>query len=98
MQKVHKTTKEKGRIDAKYVHITLHKLKNDDKAYWVERARTFRANVVAVLVGLEENHEEGKGVHAHIFIQFSTYQKLSRKQFVEHFGTCLLYTSDAADD
>ena len=57
--------------------MTLYKLDNDDKAYWVEKARTFRTNVVAVLVGLEENHAEGKGVHAHIFMQFSTYQKLS---------------------
>ena len=93
MHKINEITKEKGRIDAKYVHITLHKLKNEDKAYWVEKARTFRANVVAVLVGLEENHEEGKGVHAHIFIQFSTYQKLSRKQFVDHFGTDSLHIS-----
>ena len=83
----------KGRIDAKYVHITLHKLGNKDINYWVSKARTFRANVVAVLVGLEENHVEGKGVHAHIFVQFSTLQKLSRKQFVEHFGTDSLHIS-----
>ena len=84
---------EKGRIDAKYVHITLHKLTNDDKDYWVGKARDFRSNIVAVLVGLEENHAEGKGVHAHIFIQFTTKQKLSRKQFVEHFGTDSLHIS-----
>ena len=88
-----KADKKDNRINAKYVHITLHKLTNDDKAYWVDKARTFRANVVAVLVGLEENHAEGKGVHAHIFVQFSTLQKLSRKQFVEHFGTDSLHVS-----
>lgn len=49
--------------------------------------------MVAVLVGLEEHHAEGKSVHAHIFIQFSTYQKLSRKQFVDHFGTDSLHIS-----
>ena len=84
---------KEGRIDAKYVHITLHKLANEDKAYWIEKARSFRSNVVAVLVGIEENHAEGKGVHAHIFVQFSTRQKLSRKQFVEHFGTDSLHVS-----
>ena len=83
----------KGRINNKYVHITLHKLTNSDKDYWVAKAKAFRANVVAVLVGIEENHVEGKGVHAHIFIQFSTVQKLSRKQFVEHFGTDSLHVS-----
>ena len=93
MRKETKKKQEKGRIDAKYVHITLHKLKNEDKTYWLEKARTFRANVVAVLVGLEENHAEGKGVHAHIFVQFSTKQRLSRKQFVEHFGTDSLHIS-----
>ena len=92
--------KDSRRILAKYVHITLHKLKNNSKEYWIGKARTFRANVVAVLVGLEENHEEGKGVHAHIFIQFSTKQKLSRKQFVEHFGTDSLHigTRKTKDD
>ena len=79
--------KEINGINAKYVHVTLHKLKSDDKAYWLDKARNFRANVVAALVGMEENHEEGKGVHAHIFIQFSTKQKISRKQFEKHFGT-----------
>ena len=93
MGKSDKTTKESGGINAKYVHITLHKLTNDDKDYWVTKAKAFRANVVAVLVGLEENHAEGKGVHAHIFVQFSTVQKLSRKQFVEHFGTDSLHIS-----
>ena len=71
----------------------FYKLINDDKAYWLSKARTFRANVLAALVGLEENHAEGKGVHAHIFVQFSTVQKLSRKQFVEHFGTDSLHVS-----
>lgn len=85
--------KENERIFSKYVHVTLHKLANDDKAYWVKKAHDFRANVVAVLVGLEENHEEGKGVHVHIFIQFSTKQRLSRKQFVDHFGTDSLHIS-----
>ena len=84
---------EKGRINAKYVHITLHKLANEDINFWLEKARNFRVNVVAVLVGIEENYAEGKGVHAHIFVQFSTYQKLSHKQFVEHFGTDSLHVS-----
>ena len=84
---------KESRIAAKYVHITLHKITNEDKNYWIEKARTFRANVVAVLVGLEENHKEGKGVHAHIFVQFSTIQKLSRKQFVDHFATDSLHIS-----
>ena len=88
-----KEIKDKGRIDAKYVHITLHKLTNKDIDFWLEKGRGFRANVVAVLAGLEENYGEGKGVHAHIFVQFSTYQKLSRKQFVEHFGTDSLHIS-----
>lgn len=80
-----------GRINAKCVHITLQGLKNDSKTYWLEKAKTFRSNVVATLVGMEENHAEGKGLHAHIVIQFSTKQKLSRKQFVEHFGTDSLH-------
>ena len=101
MEERHKNeVKEKKRIDAKYVHVTLHKLMNDSKTYWLNKARKFRANVVAVLVGLEENHKEDKGVHAHIFIQFSTYQKLSRKQFVDHFGTDSLHigTRKSKDD
>ena len=85
--------KESGGINAKYVHITLHKLKDEDKVYWLDKARKFRANVVAVLVGIEENYRDGKGVHAHIFVQFSTTQKLSRKQFVDHFGTDSLHIS-----
>ena len=93
MEKGTKQEEGKGRINAKYVHITLHKLTKQDKEHWVEKARSFRSNVVAVLVGLEENHAERKGVHAHIFVQFSTKQKLSRKQFVEHFGTDSLHIS-----
>lgn len=87
------TQRDSGRINTKYVHVTLHKLENKDKAFWVQKARGFRVNVVAALVGLEENHEEGKGVHVHIFIQFSTRQMLSRKQFVDHFGTDSLHIS-----
>lgn len=87
MVKLHEKDKDSGRINAKYVHITLHKLKTNDKDYWIQKARSFRSNVVAVLVGLEENHGEGKGVHAHIFVQFSTKQRLSRNQFEEHFGS-----------
>ncbi len=96
MAKQTQKQKEKTRFQAKYMHITLHKIENEDKAYWLEKARTFRANVVAALVGLEENHEEGKGVHAHIFVQFSTRQILSRKQFVEHFGTDSVHVSTRA--
>ena len=93
MEKGTKQEKEKGRINAKYVHITLHKLIKKDKGYWIEKARSFRSNVVAVLVGMEENSAEGKGVHAHIFVQFNTKQRLSRKQFVEHFSTDSLHIS-----
>lgn len=93
MGKEIKKKQEKGRINVKYVHITLHKLINEDINFWLEKGRSFRANVVAVLVGMEENYAEGKGVHAHIFVQFSTYQKLSRKQFIEHFGTDSLHIS-----
>ena len=88
-----KKKRECNRIFAKYVHITLHKVDNVIMNYWVEKASIFRKNVVAVLVGLEENHGEGKGLHAHIFIQFSTKQRLSRKQFVDHFGTDSLHIS-----
>lgn len=90
--KLKKTSKEKrSRIDAKYVHITLHKLKNQDINYWVGKGMTFRENTVACLVGMEENLKEDKGLHAHIVIQFSTKQDLSRKQFVAHFGTDSLH-------
>jgi len=82
-----KEVRKEVRIQAKYVHVTLHKLKNDSKDYWVEKAMGFRSNVVAALVGLEENYDEGKGLHAHIVIQFSTRQDLVRRQFVEHFGS-----------
>lgn len=93
MEKINEKQKADKRVNIKYVHVTLHGLKNKDKRHWIEKARTFRSNVVAVLVGLEENHEEGKGLHAHIFIQFSTSQSLSRKQFVDHFGTSSLHIS-----
>lgn len=85
--------KESSRTNAKYVHITLHKIESEDKAYWVQKSRDFRENVVAVLVGIEENYQEDKGVHAHIFMQFSTLQKLSRSQFTQHFGTDSLHIS-----
>lgn len=85
--------KSNKRINVKYVHVTLHKIANEDKDYWIELAKTFRTNVQAVLVGLESNHEEEKGLHAHIVIQFTTKQLLSRKQFVDHFGTDSLHIS-----
>ena len=84
---------EEVRISAKYVHVTLHKVTNSSKGYWLRKTSEFRKNVVAVLVGLEENHEDDKGIHAHIFIQFSTKQRLSRKQFVEYFGTDSVHIS-----
>jgi hypothetical protein len=74
-------------ISSKTVHVTLHKIANQDFDYWLEKGKTFRSNVQAVLVGLEQNHEEEKGLHAHIVVQFTTRQQLNRKQFVEHFGT-----------
>ena len=86
-----KHTKNEDRISAKSVHITIHKLSNKSIDYWLEKARSFRSNVTAVLVGLEENHEENKGFHAHIVIQFTTKQKLARKQFVDHFGSDSLH-------
>ena len=79
--------KKDGRISTKAVHVTIHKLENPSLDYWIGKARKFRSNVSAVLVGLEENHQEGKGLHVHIVIQFTTRQDLSRKQFVEHFGS-----------
>ena len=79
--------KKEFRVAAKYVHVTLHNLTNDSLEYWLDKGMEFRPNAVACLVGLEENHEEGKGLHAHIMIQFSTKQDISRKQFVEWFGT-----------
>ena len=78
-------------IDMKSAHLTLHKIINQSHDYWLEKAKGFRSNVQAVLVGLEENHEEEKGLHAHIVIQFTTRQKLSRDQFVKHFGTDSLH-------
>ena len=54
-----KTTKKEARINTKYVHVTLHKLANKEKDYWLELGMSFRQNVVACLVGLEENHEAG---------------------------------------
>ncbi len=81
------------RFNAKYCHITLHKLENQDINYWVDLGMKFKANAVACLVGLEENHEEDKGVHAHIVIQFSTRQKISRANAVKYFGTDSLHIS-----
>jgi hypothetical protein len=81
-----KKGKKEGRIHAKYVHVTLHKLANPSLDHWLDKGMNFRTNTVACLVGLEENHEEGKGVHAHIVIQFSTSQQLFRRNFVDHFG------------
>ena len=88
-----KIVKKEFRIDAKYVHVTLHKLTSTDKAFWLDKAITFRSNVVAALVGLEANHQEDKGIHAHIVIQFSTRQNLTRNQFIKHFGTDNLHIS-----
>jgi len=86
-----KEKKKDTRVQAKYVHVTLHKLDNKDKDHWLKLGMSFRENTVACLVGLEENHEEEKGLHAHIVMQFSTIQRLSRKQFVDHFGTDSLH-------
>ena len=84
---IKKTDTEKERLHAKYCHITIHKLDNQDINYWVDLGMKFKVNAVACLVGLEENNKEGKGVHAHIVIQFSTKQKFSREQVVKHFGS-----------
>jgi len=92
-----KKTKKDTRVSCKYVHITLHKLAEKNKEHWLQMGMSFRANTTACLVGLEENHEEGKGVHAHIVLQFSTSQHLSRKQFVDHFGTDSLHISTKPD-
>ena len=79
--------KKEVRIQAKNMHVTIHKVDNDSHEYWLQLAKSFRSNVQAVLVGLEENHEEEKGLHAHIVIQFTTKQQLFRRQFVDHFGS-----------
>lgn len=95
-----KTSVEKNkhslRLQSKAVHVTIHKLSNPSLDYWIDKARKFRSNVSAVLVGLEENQEEDKGLHAHIVIQFTTRQDLSRKQFVEHFGSDTLHIATKA--
>jgi hypothetical protein len=81
-------TKKEHRTHAKYFHVTLQNLEVDhDLDYWVSKGMSFRANTVACLVGLEENHAEGKGIHADIALQLSTRVQLSRKLFVDHFGT-----------
>ena len=85
-----------GRLQAKAVHVTIHKLANPSLDYWLGKARKFRSNVSAVLVGLEENHEEDKGLHVHIVIQFTTSQDLSRKQFVDHFGSDSIHIATKA--
>jgi len=86
-------SKKEALIAAKYVHVTLHKLINKSLDYWVEKGMRFRNNTVACLVGLEENKEEEKGLHAHIVIQFSTRQQLFRRNFVQYFGTDSLHIS-----
>ena len=88
-----KLQKNHQRVEAKYFHVTLHKIENENQSYWLEKAKTFRSNVVAALVGVEANHEEEKGVHAHIVVQFTTKQRLSREQFVKHFGTNSVHIS-----
>ena len=85
------SSEKETRINCKAVHVTLHKITEQSHDYWLERGKKFRSNVSAVLVGLEENHEEGKGLHVHIVIQFTTRQKLAREQFVDHFGTDSLH-------
>ena len=96
-QKIRGTGSQRRRIDVKHVHVTLHKVKNSSKDYWLAKAREFRSNVVACLVGVEENYDEGKGVHVHIMLQFSTRQKLSRAQFVKYFGTDCLHIATKKD-
>lgn len=85
--------KSDGRFRSKYVHVTLHKIKNEDLDFWLQKALNFRINTVAALVGLEENKSEGKGLHAHIIIQFSTQLDLYRKAFIDHFGTDSIHIS-----
>jgi len=89
--------RKKTRICGKYLHITIHKLSESSKKYWVEKAMSFRQNVIAALVGLEENRKEGKDLHAHIVIQFSTRQDLVRRHFVEHFGSDSIHISVPKD-
>ena len=94
---VNKNPKKESRIHARAVHVTIHKLKKIDYDYWVDKAKTFRSNVSAVLVGFEENHEDEKGLHAHIVIQFTTRHKLSRQQFVKHFESDTIHISAKPD-
>ena len=89
--------RKENRLNVRYVHVTLQKITNPDKEYWVDKGKYFKDNVKAVLVGIEENHQERKGVHAHIVIQFTTRQDLSRRQFVKHFGTDSIHIAPKAD-
>lgn len=79
------STKKVYEVYNKFCFITIQNITEQNKLVWLERARKFKKNVVACLVGLEENHEEAKGLHVHILIQFSTRQKFDRDQIVECF-------------
>ena len=93
-KKKKKQTKERtGRIRGKNMHVTIHNLPTPDFQTWLDKGQSFRKNVNAVLVGMEENHEEGKGVHAHIALQFTTRQDLTREQFVKHFQSESIHIS-----
>ncbi len=39
------------------------------------------------MVAVEENYEEGKGIHVHILMQLTTEPDLSRAAFVRHFNS-----------
>ena len=65
--------------------VTIEKLVNRDIGFWEEKAKTFRPNLVAYIVGLEENHKKAKGLHVHMLLQYSTKQDLGRGQFLKHF-------------
>ena len=93
IKKEEKEGNETFRLQSKYVHVTIHKVDTIDKKYWVDKGKSFRQNVVAVIVGVESNHEEDKGNHVHIFLQFSTKQDLSRRQFIKHFGSDCIHIS-----
>ncbi len=60
---------------------------NTKPEYYMGLTKTFKKNIKAVKITLEQNHEKENGLHVHILMQFSTRHDLSREQFVKHFGS-----------
>ncbi len=74
------------RFQGKFVFLTIENVSHSKKEYWMNLAQKFRENVQAVICSVEENFKEGKGIHVHILMQFTTRQQISKKQFEEHFN------------